>query len=61
VVGKYIREINIPKECVVAAIIRDNAFVVPRGDTKIEAKDHVIFVGPTATIKKAQDIFSIKK
>ena len=61
VVGKLIREINIPKECVVAAIIRENIFVVPRGNTKIEVKDHVIFVGPTATIKKAQDIFSIKK
>ena len=61
VVGKSIRDISIPKECVVAAIIRDNAFVVPRGDTMIEAKDHVIFVGPTASIKKAQDIFSVKK
>jgi Trk K+ transport system NAD-binding subunit len=60
VAGKLIREIEIPKECVVAAVIRGNDFVVPRGDTKIEAKDRVIFVGPTPAIKKAQDIFTIK-
>lgn len=61
VIGKLIREIEIPKECVVAAVIRGSDFVVPRGDTKIEAKDRVVFVGPTTAIKKAQDVFSIKK
>jgi len=61
VIGKVIREIDIPKECVVAAVIRGNDFVVPRGETLIESNDHVIFVGPASAIKKAQDIFSIKK
>ena len=61
VVGKLIREIDIPKECVIAAIIRENTFVVPRGETKIEAEDRVIFVGPTSAIKNARDIFSLKK
>jgi Trk K+ transport system NAD-binding subunit len=61
VAGKMIREIDIPKECVVAAVIRGSDFVVPRGDTKIEASDRVIFVGPTTASKRAQDIFSIKK
>lgn len=60
-VGKLIREINIPKECVVAAVIRGKQFVVPRGDTKIEASDQVVFVGPTSAIKKAQDIFLLQK
>lgn len=61
VVGQIIREIEIPKECVVAAIIRDDDFVVPRGDTKIEKEDRVIFVGPIGAIKNAQDKFKIKK
>ena len=61
VVGKVIREINVPKECVVAAVIRGKDFVVPRGDTQIVVNDHVIFVGPVSAIKKAQDIFSVKK
>jgi Trk K+ transport system NAD-binding subunit len=61
VAEKLIREIDIPKECVVAAVIRGDDFVVPRGDTKIQVNDRVIFVGPAIAIKKAQDIFSIKK
>ena len=61
VAGKLIRDIEIPKECVVAAVIRGSDFVVPRGDTRIEINDRVIFVGPILAIKKAQDVFSIKK
>jgi len=60
VVGQIIREIEIPKECVVAAIIIGNDFVVPHGETKIEALDRVIFVGPTIAIKTAQKKFRIK-
>jgi len=41
-------------------VIRGKDFVVPRGDTKIEVGDHVVFVGRTSAIKKAQDIFLLK-
>ncbi len=59
--GNFIRDIDIPKGCLVAAIIRDNQFVVPRGNTKIEVDDRVIFIGPASAIKKAFDIFKLKK
>ena len=55
--GMRIRDIEIPQECVVAAVIRNQRFVVPRGDTRIESSDHVIFVGPAAAIKKAHETF----
>jgi Trk K+ transport system NAD-binding subunit len=45
----------------IAAIIRDNQFVVPRGVTTIEVEDRVIFIGPASAIKKAFDIFTLKK
>jgi Trk K+ transport system NAD-binding subunit len=59
--GNPIRKIDIPKGCLIAAIIRDNEFVVPRGDTNIEVDDRVIFIGPASAIKKAFDIFILKK
>ncbi len=59
--GKIIRDIEIPKGCLIAAIIRDNQFVVPRGATNIEVDDRVIFIGPASAIKKAFDIFMLKK
>jgi Trk K+ transport system NAD-binding subunit len=56
--GKLIRDIEIPKECVIAAIIRDNIFVVPRGNTMIRADDRVIFIGPAASIRRSCDMFA---
>ena len=59
--GSKIHEIAIPTECVVAAVVRGKEFVVPRGETLIQAGDRVIFVGPPSAIKKAQDIFTLTK
>jgi amino acid transporter/Trk K+ transport system NAD-binding subunit len=59
--GELIKDIEIPKGCLIAAIIRDKQFVVPRGVTGIEVDDRVIFIGPASAIKKAFDIFMLKK
>ncbi len=61
VTGTLIRDVDIPKGCLIAAIIRDNKFVVPRGTTTIEVDDRVIFIGPASAIKKAFDSFMLKK
>ncbi len=58
VAGKQIQEIDIPEQCVVAAVIRGKNFVVARGNTKIEVGDHVVFVGRPADIKKARETFT---
>mgnify|MGYP001812531014 FL=1 len=59
--GEVIKDVDIPKGCLIAAIIRDNQFVVPRGNTSIEVDDRVIFIGPASAIKKAFDTFMLKK
>jgi amino acid transporter len=61
VVGQKIQEIDIPEQCVVAAVIRGEDFVVPRGQTEILAGDHVVFVGPSDAVKAAHEIFSADK
>ena len=61
VADSLIRDIDVPKECVIASIIRDNKFVVPRGGTRIEVDDRVIFIGPAAAIKRASDRFMVTK
>jgi Trk K+ transport system NAD-binding subunit len=60
VVGRRIHEIDIPDECVVAAVIRDGRFVVPRGHTEIHEADHVVFVGPPSAVQDAHAVF-VKK
>ena len=61
VVGQQIKDIDIPEQCVVAAIIRGGDFVVTRGGTEICAGDHVVFVGPSDAVQAAHDIFSAER
>jgi len=57
VVGRRIQDIDIPEQCVVAAVLRDEEFVVPRGETEIRAGDEVVFVGPQEDIQTAHRLF----
>ncbi|MDZ7719302.1 MAG: amino acid permease [Balneolaceae bacterium] len=61
VVSLEIQEIDIPEQCVVAAIIRDDEFVVPRGNTIIQKNDHIVVVGSEGAIGKAHKVFSAAK
>ena len=42
VVGRPIREIAIPREATIVAILRDEHLVVPRGETIFEPGDEVL-------------------
>ncbi|MCG7853841.1 MAG: amino acid permease, partial [Methanosarcinaceae archaeon] len=56
VVGQLIKDMTIPKNCVVAAVLREKQYVVPRGNTEIKAGDHVFFVGATDAITQVNKI-----
>jgi len=51
-VGKMIRELSFPSECVVAAIIRRNKLMIPRGDTVFQPGDEVLAVVHTSQTKQ---------
>jgi trk system potassium uptake protein TrkA len=51
-VGKMIRELSFPSECVVAAIIRRNKLLIPRGDTVFQPGDEVLAVVHTSQTKQ---------
>jgi len=59
VAGKEIHTLEIPSECVVAAVIRGKQFVVPRGSTRIDVGDEVVFVGPPKVVQAARELFLI--
>jgi len=61
IAGELIRDIDFPRQCVVAAVIRGREFVVPRGDTRLEVNDRVIFVGPASAVKAARDVIQVKR
>jgi amino acid transporter/Trk K+ transport system NAD-binding subunit len=61
VADQQIRDLEIPQECLIAAIIRESKFVVPRGTTKLEVGDRIVFIGPAAPVKAAHDMFMVTK
>jgi trk system potassium uptake protein TrkA len=42
VVGKALRELQLPQECTFVAVLRKGRMIVPRGDTVLQAVDEVI-------------------
>lgn len=44
VVNKAIHEISLPKDCVLAAVLRKGTLIVPHGDTVLQASDEVLAI-----------------
>ena len=43
-----------------AALVREGAVIIPRGDTVVETGDLVVIFAATAAVKKVEKIFSVK-
>ncbi len=50
--GKNLREIDLPSECVLVAILRKGHLIIPRGDTVLEPVDEVIALVHTRQLGK---------
>jgi len=56
VVGKAVRDLELPAECVLAAIIRKGRLLIPRGDTVLEPADEVLAVTHTSGQAQLADL-----
>ena len=52
VVGKALRDLSLPSECVFTAILRHGRMILPRGDTVLEALDEVISLVHSSQLTK---------
>ena len=59
-VGKMIRELNLPTNCTIAAIIRGGEVIVPHGDTVLKINDEVLAITDTDGAKKLSVLFEQK-
>jgi trk system potassium uptake protein len=57
VAERTIRELRLPRSCVVGAIIRDTEVISPRGDDRIEAGDHVVIFALPEAIPDVERLF----
>ena len=56
IVGKAMKEIEMPERCLVAAILRGTDILVPSGDLRIESKDELLFVSHPDAEAKLRDL-----
>ncbi len=59
-VGVPIREAKLPHGVLVAALVRENEVIIPRGDTVVRAGDLVMIFAATEAVKKVEKIFAVK-
>lgn len=56
VAGKALRDIKLPLECVLVAVIRDSELLIPRGDSVLMAGDKVIAITHMSQLQNLEDI-----
>ena len=56
VLGKRIRDLNLPLECVIAVIYRGGKLILPHGDTVMKPGDIVALIGKEEAIRKTVEI-----
>jgi len=59
VIGKQISEIGLPKEAVVAGVIRDDKGMIPRGNFVLNNEDKVIIFVLPKSVKAVETIFKV--
>lgn len=60
-IGHSIQDVNIPENCVIAAIIRHGKVIVPRGSTTFEANDEVLAITDSAGAEQLVSLFAAPK
>lgn len=56
VVGKKLKDLHLPVECVLVAVIRDSDLLLPRGDTALLANDQVMAIAHESHLKKLSEL-----
>ena len=56
--GKALKDLNLPKESTIAAIIRDRKTLIPSGDTIIQEGDVAVVVNLTDISDEVRNILS---
>ncbi len=59
-VGKPLRDVDLPAGITVGAVVRGEESIIPRGDTRIEAHDRVVIFAVSDVVKKVEQLFSVR-
>ncbi len=57
-IGTPLKELGLPDECIIAAIIRDGQVTLPRGSTKLQEWDEVLAITTPESARQLSDLLS---
>ena len=57
-IGIQLKDLGLAEYCVIAAIIRDGAMTLPRGDSKLQEDDEIIAVASPEGVQKLADLLA---
>lgn len=58
IIGKPLREVRIPRNALLAAVLRDEVVIIPDGDTVLQAGDHVIAIAQRSAVPALENALS---
>ena len=56
--GATLRELALPEKASVLMVLRGNEFIPPRGDTRVQAGDHVMVIYSPEVTREVQGTFA---
>ena len=59
-VGKPLKETELPDNVLVGAVVREGEVIVPRSDTVIQVKDRVVLFAATEAVRDVEKMFSVR-
>jgi trk system potassium uptake protein len=59
-VGRPLREVGLPDEVIVGAVVRGDQVIMPRGSTIIEKGDRVVIFAEADTVRQVEKMFSVR-
>ena len=57
-VGMELKDLGLPEQCVIAAIIRNGQVTLPRGNTKLEEHDEVLAITDTVGARQLAELLA---
>ncbi len=57
-VGAPIKDVNLPPDVLIGAIVRDGQVIMPTGSTVVQAKDRVVLFAAAESVRKTEKMFS---
>ena len=59
-VGKPLRDVNLPTGIIVGAVVRGETVIIPKGDTVVEVGDRVIIFALADRVRQVEKLFTVR-